>query len=96
VPAWLLAVLAVLTVARLTRIVTDDDLTAPLRARIAARTGPDSGWTTLVTCPWCSGWWLAWPVAVAVILWPTNRVILVGLLACAASMAVGLLARWSA
>ena len=44
--------------ARVTRIVTADTVTAPLRARIVRRYG--TGWQTqLVHCPWCVGWWVA-------------------------------------
>lgn len=38
---------------RITRFLTKDTLAAPLRAQVIRRTGPDSRWTELSTCPWC-------------------------------------------
>lgn len=48
-----------LTAARLTRLVVADDWPPSewLRNKVADRTGEDSSWTTLVTCPWCWGVW---------------------------------------
>lgn len=38
---------------RLTRLVVRDDITAPLRAKVSGKL------ETLVSCAWCSSWWLA-------------------------------------
>lgn len=40
---------------RVTRLVTSDSITAPLRARVPAETLAGE----LVRCPWCVGWWSA-------------------------------------
>jgi len=38
---------------RITRFLAKDVLAAPIRAQVIRRTGPDSRWTELSTCPWC-------------------------------------------
>lgn len=50
-------VLMTLTAYRLTRLVVHDDWppTHWFREKLTARTGQDSGWTVLFTCPWCFG-----------------------------------------
>lgn len=84
----------VLTVARLTRIVTTDRIGLPLRAWALKRWGADSMLSFMVHCPHCLGWWIAlvfaFPAAVVAGLpwwwgfglWP------------AASYLVGVLARY--
>lgn len=49
----------VLATARLTRAVSIDDITAPIRAKIDRRFGNTSQISKLVWCYWCSGWWVA-------------------------------------
>lgn len=84
----------VLTVARLTRIVTTDKIGEPLRVAVAERFGPESMVSYLAFCSWCVGWWVAlafaFPAALVAGLpwwfgfglWP------------AASYVVGVLSRW--
>lgn len=55
---WIL-LLAFGATARLTRLITGDTITRPLRERIATRYGPDSMPAEFVTCPWCVGFWVA-------------------------------------
>lgn len=63
---------------RLTRLVTEDTITKPLRDEIVDRgstvpgfagTGqPGRGWryaAKLVECPWCAGFWIACGVTIA-------------------------------
>ena len=55
---WLAFVIITLAAARVTRLVTTDSITEPLRERLTR-------WPLayeLVTCPWCIGFWisLAW------------------------------------
>lgn len=52
--------------ARLTRLVTADRVTLPLRAALVRRYGPSSGPAYLVHCRWCTGLWLAFPLAAVV------------------------------
>lgn len=42
---------------RIQRIITTDDwpISEWFREKVRSRTGDDSGWTTLVSCAWCSG-----------------------------------------
>ncbi|AXK88854.1 hypothetical protein SAMN05421776_105359 [Nocardia farcinica] len=82
-----------LTVARLTRLITTDKLTAPLRDAVLARRGGESAVTFLMFCPWCMSVWvaaaLALPAAWAAGVpwwWAPG-------LALAASQVTGLLAR---
>ena len=90
---WLVAVLAILTVARLTRLVTADYVTAPIRDRLVARWGEDAKRSYLVTCDYCASIYVAVPVSIVAVLWGDNRVILIGLLALAASFVAGLTAQ---
>lgn len=87
-------VLFVLTAARLTRIVTTDQVGLPVRQWALKRWKADSMIAFLFHCPWCVGWWvclaLAFPAAIVAGLpwwfgfglWP------------AGSYAVGVLARF--
>lgn len=48
-------ILMALVAFRFTRLITMDDWppTEWFRNKVAERTGEHSGWSTLVTCPWC-------------------------------------------
>jgi hypothetical protein len=84
----LLFVVAALATYRLTRLVTADKITEPLRAFAERRQW--SGY--LAQCDWCLSIWVAPGPALCVILWPDNRAVLVGLLALAFSAVTGLVA----
>jgi hypothetical protein len=56
---WLLIVNA-LAVYRLTRLVTDDELTDPLRTWVFKHRGETAQY--FVTCPWCVSVWFAFAV----------------------------------
>lgn len=60
---FLVAALACL---RLTRLVTTDVITEPIRVRIVAKTGIDGWIHTLITCAWCCGWWISAAVGTGV------------------------------
>lgn len=74
--ALFVIVTAILAAARLTRLVTVDKITEPIRDRIIVRFSPDpnlelvrppeSKLVYLVHCPWCFGLW------VAAAVWPTT------------------------
>jgi len=84
----LLVLVAALATYRVTRLVTADQITEPLRAFAERRK-----WTGyLAQCDWCVSIWVAPGPAVAVVLWPDNRVVLVGLLALTFSAVTGLIA----
>lgn len=61
--AWLTIVLAVLLAARLTRLITLDTITAPIRDRLPGLLG------ALVQCAWCTGVWVAVPVGLSWYWW---------------------------
>lgn len=50
-------VVLVLATARLTRLLTKDDLTIPMRAWIDGKFGPNSLASRMIWCHWCSGVW---------------------------------------
>ncbi len=52
--------------ARLTRLVTEDTITAPIRTAIMGKWGPRSKAYAWIGCPWCVGLWIAYAVALAV------------------------------
>lgn len=56
----------VLTLARLTRLLTRDEITDFIRVWAFGRFGEDSWVARFVQCPWCVGMWLSfgtlWPV----------------------------------
>jgi len=84
----LLFVVAALATYRVTRLVTADKITEPLRVFAQRRQ-----WTGyLAQCDWCLSIWVAPGPALCVVLWPDNRAVLVGLLALAFSAVTGLVA----
>ena len=92
VPAWLLVVLVAGAVCRLSRLVTADYVTKPIRTKINERYG-DNRLSYFVTCDWCVSIWGAPPVTRAAMVWPTNRLVLGALIALTASLAAGLVTR---
>lgn len=86
----LLVLLTVLATYRLTRLVTADSISLPLRIRLESR--PFIG--ALVSCSWCLSVWLSPVVAAVAVLWPENRAVWVVLLALSASAVTGMLARF--
>lgn len=82
---WLLAFLACY---RLTRLITADIITQPLREQVADRS-PFFGY--LVSCDWCLSIWLAPVIAIPVVMFPDNRLILIVLVWLALSAVAGLL-----
>lgn len=81
-------VLVALATYRLTRLVTADRITEPVRVWAEQR-GPRVGY--LATCDWCLSVWLAPLPTVAAVLWGGSTVVLVGLVALSASALTGLL-----
>jgi hypothetical protein len=67
-PTLLTLVLSVLATARLTRLVTADTITGPLRAAVIRQFGVGSLPATGIYCRWCVSMWVAVPVA-ALALW---------------------------
>lgn len=61
---WIL-LLAFGSAARLTRLITTDTITGPLRAKVLTHYGPQSMAYELIRCPWCVGFWISIPAAIA-------------------------------
>jgi hypothetical protein len=93
VPAWLLVALTIGAVARLTRLITADKITEPIRNRLYARWGEESKRAYLIGCDFCCSVYIAPPVAAVVVIWPDNRAVLAGILALTASQAAGMIAK---
>lgn len=64
----LLATLGAFATARLTRLVTADRLTLPVRRAMLARVPEGGSLEYLLSCSWCTSMWVALPVA-ALIVW---------------------------
>lgn len=97
--AVVLLLAGALASARLTRLMTADRVTLPIRQAIVRRWGPSSAVGYLVHCRWCVSMYFGLPVAAAVVaavpaLRPTGwtAVLTVGLLWLAYSHLTGLLA----
>lgn len=84
---WLLIILAVLAVARLTHLVTTDFITDRPRAWLGQHAPTSIAY--LVTCPWCLSMYLGFAVAVPVMLWPHHLYVQIPLVALAASYITG-------
>lgn len=90
---WLLAALAVLTVARLTHLITTDFIFDRPRAWLQRRS------TTiayLAQCAWCVSIWIGFAVAAPTYLWGGRWFVQIPLLALAASYITGLIEQLSA
>ena len=60
---WLTIVLALGLAVRITRLITLDSITQPIRDRLTGFFG------ALTECPWCTGVWAAVPVGLSWWLW---------------------------
>ena len=69
----LVVVLTIGFVARLTRLLTADQISYPIRQRIVVRLGPDHPVSYLVTCAWCVGLWVSIGVGIAAYWWAGER-----------------------
>jgi hypothetical protein len=84
---WLTLTLVALATYRLTRLVTADKITEPVREWVNSR----SEWAGyLVTCDWCLSIWIGPLVAIPAVLWPSTMVTVV-VAALSASAVTGLL-----
>lgn len=84
---WLLTAL---TVYRLTRLVTTDVLTAPIREWVQARYDR-LGY--LVGCDWCSSMWIAPAPVILAACWPASTAVVVALGIPAMSAVAGITAQ---
>lgn len=83
-------VVAALAVARLTRLVTEDQILVGFRQWVVRRWGEDSSMSYLVHCPWCVSIYMGLGVMTTAVLWP-NKWVIMSFAFLAASMVTGLL-----
>lgn len=84
-------VVYVLTVARLTGLITADEITKKPRKAILRRLDEDSEIGTLLTCQWCMSVWIAAVVVPVAALWGDRPLLLVPAGVLAASQVTGML-----
>jgi hypothetical protein len=81
-----------LAVARLTRLVTTDEVPFGPARDLLLDAAPDSKAATLVSCDWCAGMWCAAAVAFARWRWPRAWPVLARVLA--GSQVAGMAGTW--
>ena len=84
--------LAVLATMRLTRLVTTDSITMPIRVQIVAKFGETHWMSRLLSCSWCIGFWIGAAVVSTTWFWH-NTYELLTVAIFAASQIVGLMAQ---
>lgn len=84
------AVIVALAVARVTRLITLDYLTAGPRQWAVNKLGLDSKWAYLLSCPWCASVWVAAAAAPTTWWWHHSPWFLVPAYALAFSQVTGL------
>lgn len=94
--AWTVLALALwtLAVARLTRVVTTDEITTGIRIWLIKKVGTESAIAYFIQCAWCVSIWLALITAPYVIVLLHLSWWWLPLIALAASHVTGLLASW--
>lgn len=84
---------AALAVARVTRLVTQDEITEPLRRGVLRRLNPDNRLhlklAYLLECPWCVSVWVGAGVFGTVATWPGSLALWIALSTFAASQITG-------
>lgn len=83
-------IVATLAVARITRLLVEDELLVGYRRWVIRNFGEDGKMSYLAHCPWCTSIWVGAPVMPVATLWP-NRWVIAALAIPAASMLTGLL-----
>lgn len=89
----LCVILGILTVARITRLLVEDQLMVGYRQWVIKRFGESSQASYLAHCPWCTSMWIGILVMVPAVLWP-HTITAAVLAPWAASMVTGLLLEW--
>lgn len=93
VPVFLVYVVYVLAVARVTRLIAEDKILEKPRVAVLARLPETSLLAYLVTCRWCVSMWIACPAAVIAYFWGRAPWFFIPALALAFSHLTGLLSR---
>lgn len=97
VPLWLQLLIYALALARLTGLIVADSITEPVRDWIMVRLDDrpatlGAAISTLITCPWCAGMWVALVAAPLVWFLGDSPVMLIPALALAFSQVTGMTA----
>ncbi len=97
----LVALIYFLAVMRVTRLINYDTILDWLHNLVGSRVGPGSVLAEFLVCPWCIGMWVglgsAWaPLILIETRTPAQYAVSYVMLALAASMVTGLMARFSA
>lgn len=91
-------VVGMLAVARLTRLLVDDEITVGIRRWFVKKYGEDHTLTYFIHCPWCTSIWISaliMPALVLLVLGFTGTAVALALLSIpATSMVAGLLNKW--
>jgi hypothetical protein len=93
----LIALLTLGAIARLTRLLVEDTITAPLRAAVDLRAVKSSGWrwvSELIHCQWCASIWTAPGAAASHYWWHDTALFVYAAGALTASHLVALGASW--
>lgn len=102
-PSAVVLVLYALAVARTTTLITHDEITRPVREYLIARFDPYRRMHRMVVyllgapdgdatgCPWCVSIWVGATTAPIIYLWGTAPIVLVIVLALAASQTTGMI-----
>jgi hypothetical protein len=98
-PEWLVVLLTLGAVVRLTRMVTEDVVFRPVRRALINRRSHDGqgdeDWLVyLIHCRWCASIWISAAVCPLVWLWPDRWFVQIPILALSASLLAGLSGRW--
>ncbi len=91
----LLTLLTIGLAARITRVLTVDQISYPIRQRIVVWLGPDNWFAYLVTCPWCLGLWVSAGVGAASYFYGDTRWWFYVALAGSASLLTGLIVQYT-
>lgn len=93
---WLLLVVYALAVARLTGLIVADEITRPVRDGVLSRLDEDRAshrtLATLISCPWCVGFWLSAAAAPVAWWWGEHPMFLIPAVAFAFSQVAGMVA----
>lgn len=85
--------MGMLAVARLTRLLVDDEITVDIRRWFVKRYGEEAKITYFIHCPWCTSIWIGAFVMPVAALVPSSWTI-AALSIPASSMVAGLLNKW--
>lgn len=90
----LTVLLTIGAIIRITRMVVADEISRPIRLKVALRVGVNHPITTLLTCTWCMSVWIGAAVCAAAYWFGDTRWWSYAVLAASASLLAGWTSRW--